>query len=199
MPYSKGENPNHPKKGSSIKVDPIKSQKAVERIKDITSVSPRNFCLFIVGINTNLRASDLIRIKVGDVRGVRAMEDIELKEKKTGKTRRINLNKACTEAIKDLLASGDFQDHEPLFQANGHELSTVYINMLVKRWTKKARLRGNYGSHTLRKTWGYHQRVRFKTPIPELMTCFNHSSQKQTLDYLCVQPEEIRKVYRNEI
>jgi len=50
---------------------------------------------------------------------------------------------------------------------------------------------------SLRKTWGFHQRVSFGTDLPTLMVCFNHSTQKQTLDYLCVQPEEIRNVYEN--
>jgi hypothetical protein len=31
------------------------------------------------------------------------------------------------------------------------------------------------------------------------MTVFNHSTQKQTLDYLCVQPEEIKDIYLNEL
>ena len=34
--------------------------------------------------------------------------------------------------------------------------------------------------------------------LPRVMVCFNHSSQKQTLDYLCIQPEEIKGVYENE-
>ncbi len=51
--------------------------------------------------------------------------------------------------------------------------------------------------HTLRKTWGYHQRVSFNVGIPELMVCFHHSTQRQTLDYLCIQPEEIKSVYLN--
>jgi len=28
---------------------------------------------------------------------------------------------------------------------------------------------------------------------------FNHSTQRQTLDYLCVQPDEIRSIYENEL
>lgn len=35
--------------------------------------------------------------------------------------------------------------------------------------------------------------------LPTLMECFNHSTQKQTLAYLCVQPEEIKNVYENEL
>ncbi len=73
------------------------------------------------------------------------------------------------------------------------------VNRLVKSWCRAINLKGNYGSHTLRKTWGYHQRVTFGVGLPELMVCFNHSTQRQTLEYLCVQPEEIRSVYANEL
>jgi len=31
------------------------------------------------------------------------------------------------------------------------------------------------------------------------MVAFNHSTQRQTLDYLCVQPDEIRSIYENEL
>ncbi len=48
-------------------------------------------------------------------------------------------------------------------------------------------------------TWGYHQRVTFGVGLPELMVIYNHSTQRQTLDYLCVQPEEIRSVYANQL
>ena len=47
--------------------------------------NPRDFCLFVLGINTNLRASDLTQITVGMVKDKKAGDDLELKEKKTGK------------------------------------------------------------------------------------------------------------------
>src|SRR5665648_869744 len=33
------------------------------------------------------------------------------------------------------------------------------VNGLIKKWTKSINLRGNYGAHTLRKTFGYIQRL----------------------------------------
>jgi len=45
---------------------------------------------------------------------------------------------------------------------------------------------------------GYHQRVNYNVGISELMICFNHSTQKQTLDYLYIQPGEVKSVYANE-
>ncbi len=192
----KGQNTNHPQAGAEIKVDPIKSEKDIKAIKRLLAGRPRDLALFTLGINTNLRASDLLKLTVGQVRDLKPMGEIELKEQKTGKRRRISLNKACVEAIQALLKA---KDDEPLFAGQRGTLTVPSVNRLVKQWCDQVNLKGNYGSHTLRKTWGYHQRVTFGRGVAELMVCFNHSSERQTLDYLCVQPEEIKSIYQNEL
>jgi integrase len=195
----KGQNYNRPQKGSQIKVDPIRKKRDIASIKKVLAGNPRNLALFTLGINTNLRASDLLRITAGQVRDLKADDTLELKEKKTGKHRMVTLNRACILALQDLLQPGCFADNDPLFKSQRGTLTVPSVNRLVKQWCRDINLRGNYGSHTLRKTWGYHQRVTFGTDIPRLMVCFNHSTQRQTLEYLCIQPEEIRDVYQNEL
>lgn len=196
----KSSNPNHPPKGSSIKVEPIRSTKDISTIRRLLHHKPRDLALFTLGINTNLRASDLLSLRAGQVRNLRPMEEIEIRERKTGKLRRITLNKACIEALKGLLASEPYHERDFLFRSQrGAVLTVPSVHRLVKSWCKAINLNGNYGSHTLRKTWGYHQRVTFGVGLPELMVCFNHSTQRQTLDYLCVQPCEIKSVYANEL
>ena len=195
----KGQNYNHPEKGSSIKVDPIKSTKHIQTIKKLLSDKPLDYALFTVGINTNLRASDLLRIKVGQVKDLKPNDEIVLNEKKTKKERRITLNKACISAIQGLLASREYSAKDFLFKGQRGVLTVPTVNQKVKSWCRAINLKGNFGSHTLRKTWGYHQRITFGTDLPRLMVCFNHSTQKQTLDYLCIQPQEIRDVYENEL
>ena len=193
-------NPNHPKKGSQIKVDPIKKLKDITTIKKLLADKPRDLALLTIGINTNLRASDLLRLKIGQVKDLKAGDTVEIKEQKTRKPRRINFNKACVNAIQSLLAVKQYQDGDYLFQSQRrHVLTVPSVHKLVKGWCKQINLKGNYGSHTLRKTWGYHQRVTFGVDLPRLMVCFNHSTQRQTLDYLCIQPEEIKDVYENEL
>jgi integrase len=199
LPVKKGENFNHPKPGSEIKVEPIKSTKDINSIKKLLSDRPRDYCLLILGINTNLRASDLLQIKAGQVKSLKPMDEIEIKEKKTGKRRRVSLNKACVEAIKRLLATKDYGDNDPLFSGRRGPLTVPSVNRLVKEWCDAVNLKGNYGSHTLRKTFGFHQRVTFGRGVAELMVVFNHSSEKQTLSYLCVQPEEVKSIYANEL
>ncbi len=190
------KNPNHPKKGSTIKVEPIRELRDIKSIKRSLADNPRDLCLFTLGINTNLRASDLLRITAGQVRNLQPGDELVLKEKKTGKQRRITLNKTAVNAIQNLLSITPLADEDPLFYSQrGTALIVPSVNRLVKSWCKAINLPGNYGSHTLRKTFGYHQRIQLNTGVPELMVMFNHSSQKQTLDYLCIQPDEIRDAY----
>jgi len=199
MMTQRGGNANHPAVGSEIKVEPIRDAKDIKAIRKMLNGNPLYQAIFTVGINTNLRASDLVRITAGQVRRVRPLEDIELREQKTGKVRRISLNKASVEAIQALLSTGEWRDDEPLFKGQRGPLTVPSVHRLVKGWCRMIHLKGNYGSHTLRKTWGYHQRVSFGVGLPELMVCFNHATQRQTLTYLCVQPDEIRNIYANEL
>lgn len=192
----KGENTNHPKKGDQIRVDPIRELKDIKSIRKLLADKPRDLCLFVLGINTNLRASDLISITVGDVRHLQPGDALNLKEKKTGKARAITLNKAVVDAVQSLLESRPLDDADYLFTSQRRGTLTVpSVNRLVKRWCADINLKGNFGSHTLRKTFGYHQRVQLNTGIPELMVMFNHSTQRQTLDYLGIQPDEIKDAY----
>lgn len=193
-------NMNHPKAGSSIAVEPIKDKRAIATIKKLLADRPRDYALFVTGINTALRGSDLLSLTAGEVRAILADPDGAAKvEAKTGKKRRLTANKAVREALTRLLATRAFADDERVFQGQRGPITKQYLWALVKGWCEEINLPGHYGAHTLRKTFGYHQRVTFGVDIPTLMTVFGHSTQRQTLDYLCIQPEEIRSVYDNEL
>ncbi len=190
---------NHPKKGSSIKVEPIRDLKAIRTIKKLLAGHPRNYCLFVLGINTAFRAGDLLSITVGQVRNLGVGDHLEVREQKTGKLRRVTLNRAAVDAIQQLLASKEFNDGDFLFSGQRGRLSVSYVTRLVKGWCREINLKGRYASHSLRKTFGYHQRVTYGVALPVLVELYGHATQRQTLDYLCVQDEEIRDVYMNEL
>jgi len=191
------KNPNHPKKGSTIKVMPIKNEKDIKILKQI--LNPRDACLFTIGINTALRASDIVRIKTDQVVGIEPMADIDIKEKKAKKYKRVNLNESCVKAIDVYLETRESYSEWLFNNTQGGHLSVPYVSNMVKGWCKSLNLKGNYGSHTLRKTFGYMQRTKHNVGTPMLMVVFNHASERQTLDYLCVQSKEIRNIYGNII
>jgi len=193
---------NRPQKGSTIKVEPIREPKDIRLIKKLLAERPRDLAIFTLGINTNLRASDLLPITVDQVRHLKAGDHFTIREVKTGKLRDVTVNKNVQEALQALLASmPDAGGGEFLFQSRkGRQALTVsYLNALVKAWCREVNLKGNFGSHTLRKTFGYIHRTVFNTDIPTLMQMFNHSSQRQTLTYLGIQPSEIKEAYLREI
>ena len=193
---------NHPKKGDSTKVDPIRSERDIKNIKKLLADNPRNLCIFVVGINTNLRASDLVRLTVGQIKYVPIGGSFNMREKKTGKLRTITMNRTVYDAVQNLLKTmPEAKDHEPIFQSRKGKqpLCVSYLSYLVKNWCKQINLKGNFGSHSLRKTMGYMHRTVFNTDIPLLMTMFNHSTQKQTLSYLGIQETDVQNAYLREI
>lgn len=193
---------NHPQPGSTIRVEPIRKPKDVALIKRLLADRPRDLCIFVVGVNTNLRGGDLLRITVGDVRHLSAGESFVVREQKTGKLRRVTINTAVHTALHKLLASrSGADDEEYLFisQKTSSRLTVSALNKMVKVWCRQINLQGNFGSHTLRKTWGFMMRTQHSIDIPTLMTIFNHATQRQTLAYLGIQEADVQECYLKEI
>jgi integrase len=200
MKMEKGQNQNHPVKGSSINIEPIRNKKTIVDLKKLLADKPLDLALFIVGINTNLRASDLLSLKVSQVRDLKAGDSIELKEKKTKKKKMVTFNGSAIEAIKGLLSSKEYSQDDFLFIGQrGNVLSVPALNLKIKRWMKRLNLKGNYGCHSLRKTWAFFQYRFFNVQLPILMKALNHSSQAITLRYIGIQDKDMSDVYMNEI
>jgi integrase len=192
---------NHPRRGSSIKVEPIRDLDAIREIKDdlIAAGKWRDYCLFTLGINTAYRASDLLSLTVGQVEYLQPGDLLEIKEKKTRKYRVATLNHAAWVALNDWLRlHPDRANPEaPLFlSAQGHAALTVpTVTRMVKHWCRTIGLHGHYGSHTMRKTWGYHQRKDNDAPLPLLMRAYGHATEAQTLNYLHIQERDLRDLF----
>lgn len=194
-------NPNRPQKGDAIKTDPIRSKRAISNIKKHLADEPRNLCLFTLGINTAFRASELLSITVGQVRGVSPGDSLEVKQKKNKRYRTVTLNATAVAAIHTWLSApgAPTDDDQYIFQGQRGTLTVSSVSKLVKRWCNDAGLKGNYASHSLRKTWGYWQRVGRGTSVPLLMQAYGHSTEAQTLKYLGIQAEEIQAIYDLEL
>ena len=186
-------------RGSICRVEPITSLEAISAIKFLLRNNHRDLAIFTVGINTAFRASDLVKMTVGDFRGKVTGDCLMVREKKTGKVRKIVLNNAVLSVVGPLITK---RDGDYIFRSGFNDgdgpLRVETVSRLVKSWCRKVGLMGNYGSHSLRKTFGYMQRTQAGVDIPTLMTIFGHATQAQTLAYLCIQQQEITDVYMNE-
>ena len=194
MAFVKGQNPHHPKAGASIRVEPIRSRKHIHNIKRILADKPRDLCLFTLGINTAFRANELLAIKVGEVRYLEVGDTLTIKQRKTGKYRSVVLNQNVVDAIASYLQQVRLSDEDPLFIGLRGRLTVPTVNRLVKTWCADVGLKGNYGSHSMRKTWGYWQRQN-GADILNLVEAFGHATQRQTMAYLGLQPEDVMKLY----
>ena len=109
-------NPNRPRKGDIIKVSPIRKKEHIEAIKILLADKPRDLAIFVLGINTALRASDLLRITVGQVEHLEVGGSFAIREKKTKKVRKVFLNEASHAAIQAYLkVRRETEGNAPLF------------------------------------------------------------------------------------
>jgi integrase len=70
------------------------------------------------------------------------------------------------------------------------------VNNIVKQWTRTINLKGNYGVHSLRKTWGYVQRTVYGVGFEILCKRFNHSSPSITMRHLGIEDKEVQNIIR---
>lgn len=194
------KNKNHPKKGTRTAVDPIRSRKDINSISKLLADKPRDLLLFKLGVNNGLRTGDLLRLQVKDVRKMKPGDSISIREGKTGKKNILMVNKAVYKALRSYLDKETPNDSDYLFpsQKGGH-LEPLAVNKLMKKWTSAINLEGNYGCHTLRKTFGYIQRTKFGVGFEILCKRFGHSSPAITMRYLGIQDKEVNGILMNDI
>ena len=194
------KNPNHPKKGDTITVEPIRKIEDIKALKKLLSDRPRDLLLFTMGINNGLRIGDLLKLKVKDVQGVKAGDTVRVREQKTGKQNVLVINKATYKALDNYLKQRNPEPDEYLFPSQkGGPLTVIAAHRMIKGWCRQINLRGNYGTHSLRKTFGYIQRMHYGVGFELLCKRFNHSSPAVTMRYLGIEDKEVNGMLMNEI
>ena len=195
-----GTNPNHPEKGSRITVEPIRDEKNIKRVRRLLKDNPRDLLLFTMGINNGMRISDLLKLKVKAVKDLQPGETLKIKEQKTGKDNVLMINKSVHTVLQRYLGEAGAEDEDYLFKSrNGKNkpLTRETVNKMVKEWTKS--FKGNYGTHTLRKTFGFIQRTKYGVSFEVLCKRFGHSSPAITMRYLGIDDKEVNGILLNEI
>ena len=195
------KNPNHPQKGARTVVEPIRRTKDIKAIQKLLADNPRNYLLFSIGINNGLRVGDLLRLKAKDVHHLKVGHHITIRESKTKKDNILVVNKAVYKALRNYLGTVKPDEKDFLFISRvGNKALTVQaVNQLIKKWTGAINLQGNYGAHSLRKTWGYIQRTEYGVGFEVIAKRYNHSNPAVTMRYLGIEDKEVHNTLMNEI
>ena len=180
-------------------VEPIKNIKDINKIKQylLGKKNKRDYCIFVVGINVGLRASDLLSLKIEDITdGNIIFDEVTITESKTGKKKTFALNKSAKDSIKLYLSSiPSIELSTYLFKSRkGEHLGVRPLHHIIKTTIRDLGIKGNFGTHTLRKTMAYHRYIN-NVPLETLQKLLNHSSSSITLRYIGITKEVITDCY----
>lgn len=176
-------------------VEPIRNKKDIQKVEKILAKQgARELLLFVIGTNCGLRISDILNLNVGDVRN---KSHIQITEKKTGKFKKFPINAKLKPLLEEFIKSR--KNDEPLFLSHwGRRLDRVTAYYIIRNACKKAKLQEKIGTHSMRKSFGYHHYQQFKDVVI-LQKIFNHSSPQITLRYIGIEQDEIDCSYNNFI
>ena len=188
-------------------VEPIRDRKKIAQIKNMLRGQKRyrDLLMFVLGINTALRISDLLRMQVNrflDGQG-RVMRRFWIKERKRGKRHEVVINTSIREAFDEYLVAypdiGKDRNNFLFFSSTTNDYSIPIKRgqawKFITSICHEAALSGNFGTHSLRKTWGYHAR-RSGVDLALIMHKLNHESIAYTKRYLGITDDELEAVIR---
>lgn len=197
--------------------EPIKSMDDIIRISRylISNKRYRDNMLFIVGINFGLRISDLRMLRfcqlINDDCTFR--DKFPVFEKKTRNTRKVKRNRYITINTAVVEAVTLYLEHTPgvklsdyMFESissnylgKGKPITRQGVDLMLKGLARDLGLGIRLATHSLRKTFAYHQMVMSGNDPRKLLLLqkmFGHSTAAQTLDYIGITSEEIDEAYR---
>ncbi|MDQ0228430.1 tyrosine-type recombinase/integrase [Metabacillus niabensis] len=176
-------------------VQPIRDPEKIEKMKEfLRQENERNFVMFVLGISTGLRISDILKLKKEDL----LQSHINIKETKTTKAKRIKIpgyiKKDIMPYVKKL-NDGDYVIKSRQGENRAIDRSTAY--RILRNAAEHIRL-SEIGTHTLRKTFGYHFYKKTKN-IALLQELFNHSDQHITLRYIGINQDALDEAMDKQI
>lgn len=201
------------------------TEHASEPIKDINDIDRvcryykdngryRDYMLFIVGINFGLRVSDLLSLRFSHLidDSFTFRTTFPILEKKTSNTRKvkknryITINEAVIEAVTLYLQNTPnvklsdfmFRSESNNSKNQNKPMTRQAADAVLKKAGSDLGLDVHIATHTLRKTFAYHQMLISKNDPRKLLLLqkmFGHSTSAQTLDYIGITGEEIEEAY----
>lgn len=167
-------------------VEPIRDMDLIFDIADyLREKSDRDYVMFVFGIYSGLRISDILKFKVRDVRDETY---IAIREQKTNKEKRFPINDELKPILKDYII--DKKDYEYLFKSRKGNNKPITRQQAYNILSDAAAVFGlsAIGTHTLRKTFGYHMYQQTHDAVT-IKSILNHSDISVTLRYIGINQD----------
>ena len=182
------------KKGRITRSNYIDYDKAYNKALKLLNTKDAKFGLYIMtSINIGLRIGDILNLTHSDL----INGEKEFREEKTEKAKKVKFNKHILDAYNKVFKDVKVNANDFIFKSQKNSVFTrQQINRKLKNtFTIKNK---NISSHSLRKTFGrrvYETNNESEKALLLLNDIYNHTSIKQTRDYLDITQEEINNVY----
>lgn len=164
-------------------VDVIKDKKDIEKIKEVLIMGDyRNYFMFIIGINTGLRITQILSLKFSDL--IDNENNILSKIEFNGIEYKIN--RCIKDALKVYICTSGIKNKNTFIfksKRGDNPIERTQAYRILKSACRDAGVNLNFGTHTLRKTFGYHFYKQYKD-LKYLQKLFNHSSINITIKYI---------------
>lgn len=156
--------------------------------------SARNLALFNLAIDSKLRASDLVSLRVSDIAsGLQVLSRGKIIQQKTGRPVRFEISKRTKQSLTSWLKFGGLSPDDFLFpsrqQAQDH-LSTRQYSRILKDWVIGIGLDSSrYGTHSMRRTKAtllYRQTKNLRA----VQLLLGHTNLDSTVRYLGIEIDD---------
>lgn len=169
-------------------VEPIRDKKKIELVKSILRKNgTRDYLLFLMGINSGLRISDILNLKVSDVLN---KQYIDIKEQKTGKSKKFPITDSFKQPLKEFIIGRKPEEWLFCSKRGDKAITRIQAYRIISKACLEAGITTRIGTHTLRKTFGYHF-YQEKKDIALLQSILNHSAPSVTLRYIGINQDII--------
>jgi integrase len=177
-------------------------QKAPLKLRDIWAIRvrlqlggmARDLALFNLAIDSKLRASDLIKLRVLDVcHGNQVASRATVMQRKTQRPVQFEITEQTRDAIASWIGKAGLRSSDYLFPSRLHEsphLSTRQYSRIVHHWVEEIGLEGSaYGTHTMRRTKASLVYRRTKN-LRAVQLLLGHTKLESTVRYLGIEVDD---------
>lgn len=172
---------------------PIRDKNKLREIEHyLKNDNTRNYIMFEIGLYTGLRISDILRLRVFDVK---SKDHIYIRSQKTGKEVRLAINAELSKLLDEYVRDMYYDDY--LIQSRqsfNRPITTTRAYQIIREAGEKCKTYG-LSTHTMRKTFGYHYYQNTKD-AKTLQLILGHSSEHVTLRYIGIEQLDIDRAIK---